>query len=127
MIPGANILSMALSVIGRSSFSHLAFASRTPNEIGQDVTKYDAPVTLQGSVQPVPKNLYQQYGLDFQREYINVYVSKDVLDVTRDVSGDMIEFNGNSYQCLSITPWVAIDGWSAVLCVQVPSPISQNC
>jgi hypothetical protein len=127
MIPGANILSMAMSVIGKSSFSYLAFASRTPNAIGQDVTKYEPPVTLQGSVQPVPRSLYQQYGLDFQRNYLNVYVSKAVLDVERDVSGDMIVFNGNSYQCLSVTPWVAIDGWNAVLCVQVPSPTPPNC
>jgi hypothetical protein len=118
---------MAMQIVGKSSFSYLAFASRTPNEIGQDVTKYEPPVTLQGSVQPVPRSLYQQYGLDFQRNYINVYVSKAVLDVERDVSGDMIVFSGNSYQCLSVTPWVAIDGWSAVLCVQVPSPTPPNC
>ncbi|OWK42193.1 phage collar protein [Fimbriiglobus ruber] len=118
---------MALSVIGKSSFTYLAFASRTPNQIGQDVTKYESPVPLQGSVQPVPRSLYQQYGLDFQRNYINVYVSRAVLDVTRDVSGDMIEFNGNSYQCLSITPWAAIDGWSAVLCIQVPNGPVTSC
>jgi hypothetical protein len=118
---------MALSVIGRSSFSYLAFASRTPNAIGQDITNYARPVTLQGSVQPVPRSLYQQYGLDFQRNYINVYVSKAILDVTRDVSGDMIVFNGNSYQCVSTTPWAAIDGWVAVLCVQVPTAPVTSC
>ena len=122
MIPGANILSMALTAIGKSSFSYLAFVSRTPNSIGQDIASYAPAATLQGSVQPVPRSLYQQYGLDFQRNYINVYVSKAVIDVTRDVSGDMIAFNGNSYQCLSVTPWVAIDGWNSVLCVQAPAP-----
>lgn len=121
MIPGSNILQAALQVIARSSFCYYAFESRTPNAVGQDVTTYAAPVTLQGSVQPVPRSLYQQYGLDFQRNYVNVYVSQTVLDVTRDVSGDQILFNGRTYQCVSVTPWSAIDGWSAVLCVQVPS------
>ncbi len=121
MIPGANILATALQIIGKSSFTYYAFSSRTPNDIGQDVTCYAPQVTLQGSVQPIPRSLFQQYGLDFQRNYINVYVSKNVIDVARDVSGDQIVFNGNTYQCVSVTPWVSIDGWNAVLCVQVPN------
>jgi hypothetical protein len=127
MIPGSNILSMALGVIGKSTFSHYAFKSRTPNAIGQDVPIYALPVALQGSVQPVPRSLYQQYGLDFQRNYINVYVSKAVLDVTRNVSGDMIVWNGHSFECVSTTPWNSIDGWTAVLCVQVPNGPITSC
>ena len=119
MIPGQNILNMALSVIAPSSFQYYAFLSRTPNDIGQDVTSYAEPVTLLGSVQPVPRNLFEAYGLDFQRSYVNVYVSKGILDIARDVSGDQIQFNGFTYQCLSITDWQPIDGWDQVLCVKV--------
>jgi hypothetical protein len=120
IVPGSNILNMALSVLGKQSFQYYAFASRTPNAVGQDIATYAAPLALQGSVQPVPRELFERYGLDFQRNYVNVYVSKNVLDVTRDVSGDLIVFNGKPYQCVSETPWAAIDGWDAVLCVQVP-------
>ena len=33
-----------------------------------------------------------------------------------------IVFNGATYQVLSKTPWDAIDGWDAVLCVLVTQP-----
>jgi hypothetical protein len=122
MIPGANLLSTALSIIARQQFNYYAFQSRTPNVVGQDVTTYADPAALQGSVQPVPRSLFQLYGLDFQRNYVNVYVSQAIFDVARDISGDLIVFNGNCYQCLSVTPWSAIDGWCAVLCVQIPAP-----
>lgn len=121
MIPGTNILNQALRVLGKQSFDYYAFVSRTPNSIGQDIATYANPVTSQGSVQAVPRSLYQLYGLDLQKNYINVYVSQAVLDVTRDVSGDQVVFNGHRYQCLSVTAWSAMDGWNAVLCVQIPN------
>jgi hypothetical protein len=122
LIPGSNLLQTALSILARQSFQYYAFQSRSPNAIGQDVTTYNPPVTMTGSVQPVPRSLYQSYGLDFQRNYVNVYVPQAILDIARDVSGDQIAFQGATYQCVSRTPWVGIDGWDAVLCVQVLTP-----
>jgi hypothetical protein len=119
-VPGSNLLGMALSILGQQSFWYFAFKCREPNEIGQDITQYQPPRMLTGSVQPVPRSLYQQYGLDFDRYYINFYVSKKVLDVARDVSGDQIEFNCKRFQCLSKTDWYPQDGWVAVLAVEIP-------
>src|SRR5690349_13786632 len=98
-----------MSAIGRQRFLYYKFQSRTPNDIGQDVASYAAPVILSGSVQPVPRNLYEQYGLDLQRYYVNFYVSKSMLDVARDVSGDQIDFDGTRFECLSKTDWFAQD------------------
>lgn len=120
MIPGSNLLNIALTAIGRQSFDYYAFSSRTPNAQGIDVTAYKLPVTLSGSVQPVPQNLLNQYGLDTQRSYMTFFVSRDILEVDRDVSGDQFFFNGKVYQCLSITDWFNIDGWVPVLSVRVP-------
>jgi hypothetical protein len=119
MIPGANILSTALRVLSAQSFQYLACQPRDLNSIGVYVPSYAPPVTLTGSVQPVPRELYERYGLEFQRNYINVFVSRDVIDVARDVSGDKVTFNGDNYQCMSKTPWYAVDGWDQILCVQV--------
>lgn len=127
LVPGSNILNMALSVIAKSSFQYYAFVSRTPNEVGQDIATYASPTILRGSVQPIPRSLYQEYGLDFQRNYVNVYISRDMMDIARDVSGDKIIFNRNTYQCVSKTAWDAIDGWDAVLCVQIPNDNSLCC
>jgi hypothetical protein len=109
-----------MTVIAKQPFQYLKFKSRTTNEVGQDVAEYFPAVTVRGSVQPVPRNLYQAYGLEFQESYVNVYAPRKFIDVTRDVSGDQILFQGRKYQVLSSTPWYGIDGWDVILCVQVP-------
>ncbi len=117
MIPGQNLLNMALTVIAKQPIQYYQFAGRTLNSIGQDVTTYLDPFTIYGSFQPVPRNLYEAYGLDLQKEYYNLYVSQDVLDVLRDVSGDQIIFNNSRFQCESNNDWFALDGWKGILCV----------
>lgn len=122
MIPGSNLLAMALRVIAAQSFTYNAFLSRALTSVGQYVATYKAPITVQGSVQPVPRELYTQYGLDFQRNYVIFYAPINTLDIKRDVSGDQIIFGCSSYQCVSITNWFRQDGWDGVLAVEVVPP-----
>ena len=117
-VPGSNILARASRLLATQTFQYFAFKSRVTNAAGLDVPTYNKPQTMKGSVQPVPRRLYVQFGLDFQRNYYNVYVSQDVIDVERDVSGDQIIFNGVKLQCESATRWFDMDGWTAILCVQ---------
>ncbi len=119
MIPGSNLLSTALRVIGKQSFLFFAQLSRTAQPNGQYLSKFAAAVPVTGSVQPAERKLYEQFGLDFQRSLFKFYVSKDIIDVTRDVSGDQFQFKGRTYQCLSIMPWFALDGWNEVLAVDI--------
>ena len=119
MIPGSNLLNLALTVIARQSVTYYKMIGRALNNVGQDVTTYEPPVVVTGSFQPVPRKLYQQYGLDLQKNYYTFYVSANFLDVARDVSGDQIAFNGIRFQCESNNDWYAIDGWKGVLCVEI--------
>lgn len=120
MIPGSNLLNLALTVIGHQFFDWYKFKARTTNAAGLDVPTYQPPISLQGSIQPVPRNLYAAYGLQLEKNYFTFFVSQDILDIRRDVSGDQMFFNGKVYQCVSITDWFPMDGWTPVLCVQVP-------
>ena len=119
MIPGSNLLNQAFSLIARQTVSYKAYASRTVSDIGMLVTAYADAVDIQGSVQAVPRELFERYGLDFQKNYIMFYVSQNLIDVTRDVSGDRITYNGKNYQCVSKTDWFGQDGWIGIICVQV--------
>lgn len=119
-VPGGNLLNTALRIIARQQFQYIAYKDRVLQPNGQYLANYKPAVTLSGSVQPVPRELYQQYGLDFQKTALNFYVSKDVLDVERDVSGDKMIFQCRTYQCESVNPWIGIDGWVVVMCVLVP-------
>lgn len=119
MIPGSNLLNIALTAIARQTVSYYQTMGRALNNVGQDVTTYALPVNIVGSIQPVPRTLYQQYGLDLQKSYYTFYTSNNVIDVGRNVSGDQIIFNSQRFQCESDNDWYALDGWKGVLCVLV--------
>jgi hypothetical protein len=119
MIPGSNLLNMALTVIAKQTISYYRAVSRSLNSVGQDVTVYAGVVSIVGSFQPVPRQLYEQYGLDFQKSYFTFYTSNNLIDVQRDVSADRIAFQGLLYQCESNNDWYGEDGWKGVLCVLI--------
>lgn len=119
MIPGSNLLNIALTAIARQTIAYYQAIGRALNNVGQDVTTYALPVNIVGSFQPVPRTLYQQYGLDLQKSYYTFYTSNNLIDVARNVSGDQIIFNNQRFQCESNNDWYAIDGWKGVLCVLV--------
>ena len=119
MIPGQNLLKMAFNIIATQVIIYNQATGRTLNAVGQDVTTYADPVTIRGSFQPVPRSLYQQYGLDLSKSYFTFYTLLNLIDIQRDVSADQIAFNGATYQCISTNDWFAIDGWEGILCVLI--------
>jgi hypothetical protein len=125
MIPGVNVLNMAFNVIAQQTIAYYKYLSRSLNNVGQDVSVYDTPVNIKGSFQPIPRSMYQSYGLDLQKDYWMFYVSKHLIDVYRDVSGDQIAFKGQRFQCESSNDWFDEDGWVGVLCVLITAPTDQ--
>ena len=119
--PGSNILKTALSVLASQKIQYLAFVSRSNNAIGMLVPVYAAAITIRGSVQPVPRSIMERLGLDFQKQYVNIFVPNDVVDIERDVSSDKFQYGGKTYQGLSSTAWYSVDGWNEILCISVPS------
>lgn len=119
MIPGSDLLDDALSVIDAQTITYYRMTGRTLNDIGQDVTGYADPILIAGSLQPVPRTLYEQLGLDLQKSYYNFYTSNNVNDVGRNSSGDQFVFNAQRYQVESNNDWFFVDGWKGVLCVLI--------
>lgn len=119
MIPGSNLLNMAFGAIAQQTVAYYVNTGRTANSIGMQVPSFAAPVNVRGSFQPVPRSKYEYMGLDFQKNYFNFYVSRSVIDLARGVAGDQLVFNGKKFQCESKTDWFGIDGWDAVLCVEI--------
>jgi len=117
MIPGQNILNMALQIIAKQTIQYYAFVNRSLNAVGQDIATYAAVQNIVGSWQPVPRQVYVLYGLDLQKDYFTFYTSNNLLDITRDVSGDQIAYRGRRYQVESNNDWYQLDGWKGILCV----------
>lgn len=122
MIPGSNLLNLALQAITPTTVSYYAYVTRETNAIGFRVTEFAEPVDIIGSLQPVPRMLYQQLGLDFTKNYVMFYSSQPIKDVTRDRTGDQLGYAGKRYQVEAANDWHSIDGWNGVICVEVPAP-----
>lgn len=122
MIPGLNILALANKVIATQTLLYAQYTSRAANDVGVWITTYATAVSIQGNIQPVPRNRYENMGLDFQKNYVQIFVQKDVLDIERDVTGDQFTYAGKIYEAQSRTEWFTQDGWDQVLCVEVIAP-----
>jgi hypothetical protein len=125
IVPGSNLFKMAASVIHQSTVGYRAFVSRTGNNVGLLESTFAPSVDIRGSFQPVPRTMYDRLGLDYTKNYAMFYSAQPINDVSRDRTGDQLDFNGKVWQVESSNDWQAIDGWNGVLCIEVteePTP-----
>lgn len=122
MIPGSNLLRMAMGPIAaQMPLQWRAWLSSTTNEVGDIVDVHDDPVDIVGSMQPVNRTLYHEFGLDMSKEYQSLFTSSDVRVVDEDRGGDVILWDGHQWLAETDTNWRGADGWRKVLCVRVRS------
>lgn len=119
IVPGSNLLTQAHNLIGRQTLQWLAYAGMTTLADGSKAPSWAAPVTVRGSFQPASRNMIQQLGLDWNKDYHTFYNERAFKDVERDITGDRLVFAGRTYQIESKTPWFQQDGWESVLCAKV--------
>jgi hypothetical protein len=118
-IPGSNLFEFATDIINTDSFDYFKFNSRSTNLVGNFITVFDNPVTLQGSVQPVQTIEMKKLGLNFKKQYITIHVSTNILDFDRGTSGDEVVFGSERYKVETSDKWFDIDGWQELLCVKI--------
>ncbi len=121
MIPGINLLGLALSVITPQSVDYLKSTGRTQTAgTGRWIAQYAAAVPVNnGSVQAISRDSYAELGLDLARNYVEWIAPIDGVDVKRDGSGDMIEWNAKQWQLISQEDWLQQDGWKIFIGVEV--------
>ena len=119
MIPGSNLLNMALGLISGQQVGWRRYLGKVKNPAGVQVVTWAAAVDIMGSFQPIDSKLFQQYGLDVSKEYATFYSSQGFTDPERDKTGDRLIYGGEVWQIESKCPWLLQDGWSRVLCVRV--------
>lgn len=120
MIPGSNLLNNAFKLIAKQTVDWYKFNARALNDIGIYEDVYDSPLSIQGSFQPIHKELYTNLGLDFAKDYANFYVSTNLIGLGRDYSGDYLIFNSERYVVQDNSEWFPIDGWTGVLVIKSP-------
>ena len=118
-VPGSNLLRITLRAIKRQKVTYYQALERIVNNIGVYETFFAAPVTIIGSFQTVPRNMYTEKGLDFNRDYYIFYTTTEIIDIQRDVTNDRLAFEGNLYQCEANNTWIGVDGWLGVICCRL--------
>ena len=129
MIPGINLLNIALTAISPQTVAYYQATGRVLNSVGQYVTQFAPPVNIVGSFQPVTystnvraQDRFSDNGLDYARETFTLHTSdKTIVGLARNISGDQIVFEGKRYQCESSDRWRKIDGWVSILCILITS------
>lgn len=119
MIPGSNLLGMALTVIQPQTVIWLQETARTQNAIGQWVTEYATPMPVRGSWQPLDRAKYEQLGLDLAKKYFVFFASIAMTAVERMKAGDVLEFAGNHHHIEDEVDWYIQDGWRGILCIEI--------
>lgn len=121
IIPGSNLLNMARRLIKFQTIQYYQFQSRVLNSARQWVPSFADPIPIQASVQAVDRNRYLDMGLDFNSQYIQLWAPINMVDLTRDSSGDRLVWNGDWYQMKSEQSWWIQDGWAQALAVRIGS------
>lgn len=119
MIPGANLLGEAFGLIAQQVVLYRQFNGRTKNDNFEYISSFTAPFELESSVQRVPRQIYKDFDLDFQRNYVNIFAMEDMLDLERDQAGDQFIYNFRVYQLESQGTWFAQDGWAKAMGIDI--------
>lgn len=122
LVPGGNLLGMALRVINPQGLQWQQFTGRARNAGGDYVNTYAAAATIQGSFQPMDAKTYQALGLDLKKTYATLYTPQFIQTTNRNASGDLVTYNGKLWQGEDARDWTGQDGWGAYVFVQVNTP-----
>lgn len=119
MVPGSDLLSIALTVINPQEVIYRQFLGRQPNSARILVDTWGVPFALMGSVQRVKRDKYTELGLEFSKRYVTLYASLDIMDLHRENNGDQFVWAGRKYQVTSDGNWFAMDGWASCIAVDL--------
>lgn len=119
IVPGSNLLGMALGVIGSQSVVLYRAIDRDQNPRGDWVTVFAPGVPVEGSWQPVDSRKYVELGLDLKRQYFNFYTSEPIEGAERGTGADQCRRDGRIYEVVGDTPWQSIDGWTSAMFVDI--------
>lgn len=114
-----NLLQKALKLIPGESYQYLKYVSDEANALGIKVPTYADPVTIIGSVQSPDNSLYEQMGLNLDKNYKIFYGSTDIKGNELQPQPDRFIYDGKTFETVRNTDWFNYDGWCGVLAVEI--------
>ena len=114
-----NVLAMAQKIIPPVDILYYKFNTSTIDDYGAISPSFDTPITIKANVHPVPRSVYQEQGLDFNKQYISIFTQQQMFDLDRDNQSDKIEYLGEMYQLFNKSDWTYYNGWNSFKAVRI--------
>lgn len=114
-----NVLAMAQTQIPTVDVMYYRFNDRSVDTIGIFTSTYEEPIAIKANVHPVPRSVYQEQGLDLNKEYIQIFTQVQINDLDRDASSDKLIYQGKNYQVYNEADWVPYNGWNYFKAVRI--------
>lgn len=118
-----NLLPIAMaatSILGcNKPFEFYKFLTQTVDDYGRDIPQYADAVILTGSIQAVPNKMYEQLGLDLNKNYKTVFSPALMESLAESLQPDIIKYNGKTYQIVENKNYYETNGWTKALIVEI--------
>lgn len=110
----------ATAILGcNKKFQFYKYLGHIIDDMGRDVPNFDEPVTYTGSVQPVPNRLYEQLGLDLDKNYKTIFSPQLMKSLAEDIQPDRIVYESRTFQIVENKNWYETNGYTKVLMVEL--------
>lgn len=129
MIPGINLLNIALGVVGSQEVTYyrdMGASETLANGVVRPKYEKGVPVP-RGSVQAVPREVVDRRGLDTSADHVEWFVPRTIVGPGREKSGDEIEWDNRRWKLVgSYENWSAQDGWCSALFKEIKPNASRT-
>lgn len=87
--------------------------------MGRDVPEFAPPKSMTGSIQPVSNKMYEQLGLDLNKNYKIVYSPELIQSIAEEIQPDRIVYNNRTFEMVENKNWYETNGYTKVLMVEL--------
>ena len=110
----------AVSILGcNKTFTFYKYEGAEIDAMGRDVPSYADAVTCMGSIQPVSNKMYEQLGLDLNKNYKTVFCPQLIKSIAENIQPDRIVYDGAVYEVVENKNWYETNGYTKVLMVEI--------
>lgn len=112
-----NLLNLALPIINNiidattGIFQVRSCDGETINDIGVPVPSYGEWLGCNGTVQPVKRDRYEALGLDWSKNYINIWGSVIMHTIGDKKQPDQVKWRDRIWNVITINEWNPHNGW----------------
>lgn len=118
-----NLLPVAMratAILGcNKEFQFLKYLKTVIDDMGRDVPEFEEPVTYIGSIQAVSNKMYQQLGLDLNKNYKSILCPQLMESMAEQIQPDRVVFDNRTYEIIENKNWYNTNGWTRILVVEL--------